>query len=292
MYSVASNRDGSKFFAVGERSQGEVQRYAGESKSFQRFLDGISAEGFDFSRDGEWMVYVSFPEGTLWRSHADGRGRVQLTSPPLVADHPRWSPDASRITFTGQLAGKPLNVYVVNADGSNLQPVPGSEWRIAPSWSADGNSLAFVTDAKRRDLVLYNLKTRATTTLTRGEVFFPVWSPDGNHIAAAVPQPPRLGILDLKTGRWRYLDVGSSVPNSWAWSRDARYLYLDFALTKNPSVQRIRIPDGHREKIADLTNVTRSNGNFNIWFGLDAQNSPMILRDLSSQQIYALEMEP
>ena len=292
MFSVIPSRDTRKLFAVGERSQGEVLRYKAETRSFERFLDGLSAEGIEFSRDGEWMVYVSFPEGTLWRMRADGRDRVQLTSPPLVADLPRWSPDGSRIAFTGQVVGKPVNVYIVNADGSNLHPLPGSEWRIAPTWAPDSKSVAFATGAQQRDLTLYNLESGATSVLSRGEAFLPLWSPDGRYILAARPGPPRLELLEVETGEWRDLAVGSPFPNQWAWSRDGRYVYLDFPLGKNATIQRMRLSDGLREKVADVANVARSQGNFDLWFGLDPQDSPLVLRDLSSQQIYVLELQP
>lgn len=292
MFSVIPGRDAREIFAVGERSQGEVLRYRAETRSFEQFLGGISGEGLEFSRDGEWMVYVSFPEGTLWRSRADGKDRVQLTSPPLVAHLPRWSPDGSRIAFTGVVVSKPLNVYIVNADGSNLRPLPGSDWRIAPTWAPDSKSVAFARGAQQHDLMLYNLESGATSVLSRGETFLPLWSPDGRYILAARPRPPRLELLEVKTGEWRDLAVGAPFPGQWAWSRDGRFVYLDFPLGKNASIQRLRISDGEREKVADVSEVTRSPGNFDIWFGLDPRDSPLVLRDLSSQQIYALEVQP
>ena len=63
------------------------------------FLGGISAEFLDFSKDGQWVAYVSYPEGTLWRSKADGSERLQLTFGPDSAIMPRWSPDGKAIIF-------------------------------------------------------------------------------------------------------------------------------------------------------------------------------------------------
>jgi DNA-binding winged helix-turn-helix (wHTH) protein/Tol biopolymer transport system component len=289
IYSVIPNRDGSKLFAIGERSRGEVLRYDAESHRFEQLLDGISAEGLDYTRNGKWMTYVSFPDGALWRSRADGQDRIQLTSPPLRANLPRWSPDGSRIAFAAQLAGRPVNIYTVNADGSNLQPLPGTEWKIAPSWSPDGKALAYAVDVERRQLAIYNLETRMATTLSPDRSFLPVWSPDGRYILAATPDPPRLRLFELRTGRWT--DLLSALPEQWVWSHDGNYIYLDYARAKNPSIQRIQLRDRRREKVADLAGISRSNGIFNVWFGLDPQDSPMVLRDLSSQQIYALDIQ-
>jgi len=291
MFSGAISPDGSKFFAVGERGQSEILRYHATTRNFEPYLNGLSAEGIDFSRDGRWIVYVAYPEGTLWRIRVDGTDRLQLTSPPLRADHPRWSPDGSRIAFSGQREGKALNVYTVNADGSDLQALPGPEWRIAPSWSPDGKAIAFAAGADTRDLTLYDLETRTSRVLAQGKVFFPIWSPDGRYIVSAAPRPPRLRLFDVRSGHWSALKDGSPVPNSWAWSRDARYIYLDFAVGKDPSIQRLRVADGRRERFASTDSINRPRGIFNLWFGLDSNDAPMILRDLSSQQIYAFDWE-
>jgi Tol biopolymer transport system component len=181
-----------------------------------------------------------------------------------------------------------VNVYTVNADGSDLQALPGSDWRIAPSWSPDGKSLAFTADEKNRDIMLYDLETRTSRVLSSGKAYGPAWSPDGRYIVAATPHPVRLRLFDLRTDRWRDLKIISPIP-SWAWSRDGKYIYLDFPRGKTPSIQRLRVADGRQEKIADLSKINRAHGIFDIWFGLDPNDAPMVLRDLSSQQIYAFD---
>ncbi len=66
---------------------------------------------------------------------------------------------------------------------------------------------------------------------------------------------------------------------------------MDQETQERPSIQRVRITDGVTEQVADLGAVSRSRGIFDPWFGLDADDEPMVLRDLSSQQIYALGWE-
>jgi hypothetical protein len=58
---------------------------------FLPFLGGITADFVEFSRDGQWVLYVAFPDGTLWRSRVDGTKRLQLTFPPMVVMVPHWS---------------------------------------------------------------------------------------------------------------------------------------------------------------------------------------------------------
>ena len=90
------SRDGRKLFALGVQSKVELDRYNPKSKQFEPYLPAISAEALDFSRDGQWVSYVAFPQRTLWRSKADGSDRLQLTFTPMQAASPRWSPNGYR----------------------------------------------------------------------------------------------------------------------------------------------------------------------------------------------------
>jgi eukaryotic-like serine/threonine-protein kinase len=99
-FPIHSN-DGKKLFVVGALARGELSRYDARSAEFVPFLSGISADSVSFSKDGQWVAYVSFPEGTLWKSKLDGSQRIQLTYPPLTAVFPSWSPDGQQIVFYG-----------------------------------------------------------------------------------------------------------------------------------------------------------------------------------------------
>lgn len=91
--------DGRALFVIGQQLRGELEAFDARVGQFVPYLGGISADFVDFSRDGKWVAYVSYPEGTLWRSRIDGSERLQLTVAPMEVTVPRWSPDGSQIAF-------------------------------------------------------------------------------------------------------------------------------------------------------------------------------------------------
>jgi hypothetical protein len=72
-----------KDIAHGVILRGELGRYDSQSSRLQPYLGGISAEFVISSPDGQFVAYVTFPEGILWRANRDGSHPVQLTDHSL-----------------------------------------------------------------------------------------------------------------------------------------------------------------------------------------------------------------
>ena len=102
------SKDGTKIFAQGVIQRGELVRFDAQSHRLEPWLGGISAEFVSFSPDGQFVAYVTFPEGVLWRANRDGSNPVQLTDPPMYPLIPRWSPDGAQILFTTDWCGRAL----------------------------------------------------------------------------------------------------------------------------------------------------------------------------------------
>ena len=96
--------DGKRIFAWGEARRGALMRLDVRTRRFERYLDGASAKDVDATRDGEWLTWVSHPEGALWRGRSDGSGRTRLTAPGWRVLLPRWSPDGRWIVFVSLAA--------------------------------------------------------------------------------------------------------------------------------------------------------------------------------------------
>src|SRR5262249_29477937 len=137
---------GSRLFAVGRQQDSrELTRYDPSSRQFVPYEPVASAGSARPSPDGRSIVYIEYPERTLWVTAADGSGRRQLTPGARQACIPKWSPDGSQIAFHSLKPGKPGKVAIVSlANGSIRELLPeesGSE--DVPNWSPDGRSLMF-----------------------------------------------------------------------------------------------------------------------------------------------------
>jgi Tol biopolymer transport system component len=198
------SRDGKKLFVVGGEARGELVAYDAKSERWLPYLSGISAEGVSFSSNGQWVTYVTFPEGILWRSKLDGSERTQLTYPPMQAYQPWWSPDGKQIAFMGMGSDRHWHIYLVSAEGgSPEQLTAGTTDQGDPSWSPDQNSLAFgdiPADPAKGSIHLLDLQTRrATEVAGSGALCCPRWSPDGRYIAAIQSPDQTLMLFDFTT---------------------------------------------------------------------------------------------
>lgn len=196
--------DGKKLFVVGRTFRGELVRYDLKAGQFVPYLGGISAEFVAFSKDGQWAAYVSYPEGSVWRSKTDGSERLQLTYPLAKAGFPRWSPDGTKIVFYETFPDKPARIYEVPREGgSPRQLMPGNpDAQVDPHWSPDGNRIVFGGYAgdPASSIRILDLATHQISKLPGSEgMFSPSWSPDGRYISALSADMKRLLLFDFQT---------------------------------------------------------------------------------------------
>jgi len=105
-----ASKDGRRIFFLADTGKvSRLSRYDAKSGDWSPYLSGISAEQVDFSRDGQWVAYTSILGANLVRSRMDGSQRLQLTSPPVEAANPRWSPDGEKIALIGSNFGRKTN---------------------------------------------------------------------------------------------------------------------------------------------------------------------------------------
>src|SRR5262249_11014568 len=281
-YSAALSKDEKKLFMLGVQPHGELVKYDARSGALVPFLDGISAGDVDFSRDGKWITYVSYPDDTLWRSKPDGSERLQLTYRPMRVGVPHWSPDGQQIAFAGSTPGKPWKVFLISKDGGSATPVTIDEDadEADPAWSRDGKVLVFGHNGNTPEKTFiekFDLQSRQTSQLPGSQnLFAPRWSPDGRFIAALSGDNGILLLLDAPTNQPKEL-VRERLIGYLAWSADTRYIYFDTLFENNPAYRRVRIADGKTETIVDLKQIRTFPSQFGpgSWTGLGPGDTPL-----------------
>ncbi len=292
--SPVPSRDGKELFVQGWKPRGELVSYDAKSGQFTPYLSGISAMGLDFSHDGEWVAYNDGSDGTMWRSKVDGSQKLQLVFPPMVAYLPRWSPDGKQLAFFGHPPGEPWQIYTIPAEGGTPELIYRSDTNLAdPNWSPDGKSLAFGENSLNNQgsaIYILDLKTRKATKLPGSDgLYSPRWSPDGRTIAAIPLDSLKLMLFDLKTQKWT--ELASLFVAYPTWSRDGRYLYFDGVQDNQEGYFRVQVADHKLERLFSLKGFQAAGGAFGNWSGLAPDDSPLLARDASIQEIYALDWD-
>ena len=295
------SRDGKKLFVVGTQPRAELVRYDMKSGEFVPYLGGISAGDVDFSRDGQWVTYVSYPEYTLWRSKLDGSARLQLTYLPMYAGLAHWSPDGQQIAFSGATIGKPWKVFLISRGGGSPQVLTSEDIQETdPTWSPDGSILAFGhigLDPENTFIELFDIKTHHISQLPGSQgICCPRWSPDGRYIIAITSSNDKLMLYDVKGQKWMQMEVNLGFLGYLAWSPDSAYVYFDTLLSAERGFFRLRISDSRLERLVDLKKTRLfpdlfGTGTGSSWTGLAPGEIPLFPRDISTQEIYAFDLQ-
>jgi Tol biopolymer transport system component/predicted Ser/Thr protein kinase len=292
--SLVPSLDGKKLFVHASQGRAELVRYDSHFKQFVPFLSGISVGELDYSRDGKWITYVSYPDDTLWRSRADGADRLQLTYPPAAAALPRWSPAGTQIAYLDVRPGQPWKIFLIPSEGGSPREVL-SETRSQtdPVWSPDGSTLIIGQDPNGGDCVIraVDLASHRVSVIPGSQgLFSPRWSPDGRYLAAMNTPSTKLLLYDFKTQKWS--DWTSELIGFPNWSHDGTYLYYDSPFTNHPTFRRIKVGETRSELVADLKGIVPYSAP--PAYGWDAPASdgfPIVSRSLSTDEIYALDVE-
>lgn len=115
------------------------------------------AFGVDNLQGGGYTIWIMNADGSSQQSYPGSSYIYNLGN--MIGRVVNWSPDGTKVIFpsTAALDANPntpdinsVNIWVMNADGSNRQPLtqynvdPGT-YVFVPSWSADGKKIAFLS---------------------------------------------------------------------------------------------------------------------------------------------------
>jgi TolB protein len=186
-----------------------------------------------WSPSGKELAYSAAPGGAfdIWVSDSAGNLARRVTSFRGGNISPVYNPrTGDQIALISGRTGLP-QLYIMNADGSSVQQMTDGGYASSPSWSPNGQFIAFAWDRKYgpgapggQDIYIMEVATKKWWQLTHegGRCDFPTWSPDGRHIAYANSSDGRAEHTKVWTmlsdgSQQRPLTgAGSDMPN-WSW---------------------------------------------------------------------------
>jgi Tol biopolymer transport system component len=186
--------DGSRI-AVGDFDG--IRTFRSDGSGFQQYLTSYSAygEGADWSPDGRKLVTFLPNEGDIdivdITVDPASRTPIRTMTAPCSCVHPVWSPLGDRIAFVQPGPGD-AEIYTMKTDGTDVVPLTNNTTTDSnPSWSPDGNRLAYDADDgnSATPVEIHTINANGTNDVTIGTGVDPDWSPDGTKLVFAASPP-------------------------------------------------------------------------------------------------------
>jgi len=218
-------------------------KYGSQLKMYSLLLDryvafpvsngSVASQSPAWSPNGNELAYAAAPNGSfeIWVADSNGNLGRRITSFRGGNVSPTYNPKTgAQIAFISDRTGLP-QLYIMNSDGSSVQQMTDGGYASSPSWSPNGQFLAFAWDRKYgpgapggQDIYVMEVATRKWTQLTHdgGRCDFPSWSPDNRHIVYANSADGRADhmrvwtMLTDGTQRRPLTGPGADMPN-WSW---------------------------------------------------------------------------
>ncbi len=167
----------------------DLNRYV----AFPAGTAGGSNQSPAWSGDGSKIAFSSSRSGNpeIWLSDASGGNLHKQTAFKGPNDAPTYNPrTGAQIAWVSGRTGLP-QIYTMDIEGSNVQRITDGGYAVSPSWSPNGQLLAFSWNRKYGpgdpggdDIHVIDLASKDYLQITHesGSNDFPSWAPDGRHI--------------------------------------------------------------------------------------------------------------
>ncbi len=211
-----------RMYSLAPRPHGQLPSASAAPTSRRHGRPTARTIAYSSSRSGDPEIWISDANGSLARRITSFRG-------PDVS--PVYNPKTgSQIAWISGRTGLP-QLYIMDTDGSAVQRMTDGGYATSPSWSPNGQFLAFAWDRKYgpgapggQDIYVMEIATKRWIQLTHdgGRCDFPSWSPDGRHIVYANSADGKAGHMKIwtmladGTQKRALTGPGADMPN-WSW---------------------------------------------------------------------------
>ncbi|HYP49806.1 MAG TPA: hypothetical protein VEQ34_02615, partial [Pyrinomonadaceae bacterium] len=229
------SRDGRRLIYVQTNNQSNIQ-----GAEFDLKTEKIIGEPFwitqgdreiaraELSPDGSRFVMrlIRRTQDDIVTVSRDGRDWRDVTNDEPFDRYVRWSPDGKQFAFGSDRGQEGGNVWMCNADGTNLRQITFPDARHKnynfPIWSPDGNRLCI--NGKLQIYLLdlsksWREQTPQPVSLGENITGFVAWdwSPDGKKLAGVIQQGEQrfMGFYSFETNRYEKLLENAEVVSAW-----------------------------------------------------------------------------
>jgi Tol biopolymer transport system component len=184
-----------------------------------------------FSPSGNKILYATDKTADnpaqIYTVRVDGSDRTRLTQGQRSSGEPEYSPNGNNIVFTRLGRGlDPASLFVMDAGGGNVQELTPGFAAQSPSWSGDGNQIAFEgIDSGAIWVIRPNNINEGLERITGKNRFGdrdPAAAPSGNKIVFSGERNDRRGLFVIGGGSTQALTTvpadrgGAGVEPYWA----------------------------------------------------------------------------
>ena len=158
-----------------------IYRYSLEIQTTKLFID--SAFNVAVDRTGNKIAVGRLVNGNrdIYVTDSIGESFKRITSHPAEDFAPSWSPDGKQIVFNSKRDGKRPEIYIVNADSTDLKRltfgVPSGSYN--PAWSPDGKFVVYYFESGDRKDQIYLMKPDGSESINISNDtlnnYFPGW---------------------------------------------------------------------------------------------------------------------